>query len=144
MSHTGGCLCGAVTYKISTDLTETGACHCSMCRKWSGGVYLGTEIAGDKITVSGTDNLTVYASSPWAERAFCTTCGSSIYYRITAPGPMNGIHHVGIGTLDNTDGINLTGEIFIDKKPAGYEFAGDREKFTEAEFMAMIMPPEGA
>lgn len=141
MSHSGGCLCGAVTYEIGTKITETGACHCQMCRKWSGGVYLGVQVASDKMTVTG-DQLGVYTSSPWAERGFCKTCGSSLFYRVTAPGPHSGTYHVGLGTLNDPDGITLTGEIFIDKKPSGYGFAGDSHKMTEAETMAMLAPPE--
>ena len=144
MSHSGSCLCGAVSYTIKSAVAETGACHCGMCRKWSGGVYLGVEVAPDQMDIKGAENLTTFASSPWAERAFCTTCGSSLYYRVTAPGPHSGTYHVGLGTLDNADGINLTGEIFIDKKPDGYAFAGDSHKMTEAETIAMFAPPEGA
>jgi hypothetical protein len=36
----GSCLCGAV--RVSTKATNkgVGACHCSMCRKWTGGPLL--------------------------------------------------------------------------------------------------------
>lgn len=141
MSHTGGCLCGAVTYQIASEISETGACHCQMCRKWSGGVYLGIQVAGDKMTISG-DQLETFTSSPWAERGFCKTCGSSLFYRVTAPGPHNGTYHVGMGTLDDSDGIIMTGEIYIDQKPGGYNFAEDTHKMTAAEVMAMFAPPE--
>ena len=30
---TGGCLCGAVRYKISGDLIFSGKCYCEDCRK---------------------------------------------------------------------------------------------------------------
>ena len=112
-----------------------------MCRKWSGGIYLGVQVAGENMTLDG-DQLGVFSSSPWAERGFCKTCGSSLYYRVTAPGPHNGTYHVGMGTLDDPNGINMTGEIYIDKKPAGYSFADNTHKMTEAEVMAMFAPPE--
>ena len=36
-----------------------------------------------------------------------------------------------------------TGEIYIDKKPDAYAFAGERQTMTEAEVMAMFAaPPE--
>jgi hypothetical protein len=111
-----------------------------MCRKWSGGVYLGIEVAAQDFDLQGQDNLTVYTSSPWAERAFCSSCGSSIYYRVTAQGPHHGTYHVGMGTLDNVANITLDGEIFIDLKPDGYAFAGETQKMTEAEVMAMFAP----
>ena len=62
-----------------------------MCRKFSGGVFLGLEVQPDDITFSGEDKLTVYKSSDWAERGFCSVCGSSVFYRVTAEGPMKGV-----------------------------------------------------
>lgn len=144
MACSGSCLCGAVTYEISSDVTDTGACHCEMCRKWSGGVYLGVEVPADKLSISGSENITTFVSSEWAERGFCKTCGSSLYYRITAHGPYHGTFYVSMGTLDQTDGIDLKGEVFIDSKPAGYSFAQDTEKLTGAELMALFAAPEGA
>ncbi|MBM1815832.1 GFA family protein [Pseudosulfitobacter pseudonitzschiae] len=140
MARTGSCNCGAVRYRITADVRHTGACHCGMCRKWSGGVYLGVEVAPADMNIEGLDRLTTYTSSPWAERAFCGTCGCNIFYRVTAPGPHQGTYHVGLGTMDDTSGITLTEEIFIDRKPQGYAFAGDTRKMTEAEVMAMFAP----
>ncbi|MFK7744747.1 MAG: GFA family protein [Roseobacter sp.] len=138
MKQTGGCLCGAVTYTLNEPAKTTGACHCAMCRKWSGGVYLGVQVPDGGLQVRGGDNLQTYASSPWAERAFCRTCGSSLWYRITAEGPHQGEHHVGLGTFDDATGIALTEEIFIDKKPDGYGFAQNTKVMTEAEVMALF------
>ncbi|MCP5075831.1 MAG: GFA family protein [Rhodobacteraceae bacterium] len=142
MTTTGKCLCGAVHFTITAPPTETGACHCNMCRRWSGGVYLGVQVAPDNIKFAGAENITTYASSEWAERGFCKTCGSSLYYRVTAPGSHNGTYHMGLGTFDDPSRVNLTGEIFIDEKPQGYAFAGDTHKMTGAEVFAMFAPPE--
>lgn len=133
----GGCLCGAVTYTITAEVNKTGACHCGMCRKWSGGVYLAVEVPPGGMEVTGSP--TAYKSSAWAERVFCSKCGSSLWYRLTAPGPQQGTCHVGFGTLNDTQDMDFEGEIFIDRKPAAYSFAGDHPRMTEAEFMAMVM-----
>ena len=79
-----------------------------------------------------------YTSSEWAERCFCKTCGSSLFYRLTMEGPMQGTHHFALGTLDDANGIAFEGEIFIDRKPDVYDFAGDHMRMTEAEFLASI------
>lgn len=142
MSKSGNCLCGAVSYTLANDPKEIGACHCNMCRKWSGGIYLGVEAPADTVRVSGTENLTVYASSPWAERAFCKICGSSVYYRVTAPGPHEGTYHFGAGTLNELGDVPLTGELFIDEKPGGYSFAEKTHQMNTQEVMAMFAPPE--
>ncbi|MHA1547221.1 MAG: GFA family protein, partial [Alphaproteobacteria bacterium] len=56
---TGQCLCGAVKYSVAKEITETGACHCAMCRRWSGGVLFATAV-GDAVTFSGEENITVF------------------------------------------------------------------------------------
>lgn len=138
MPKTGSCLCGAVKYTVNTEITHAGACHCGMCRKWSGGIYIGIAVPGDGMDIEGSENVTTFASSEWAERGFCGKCGSSLYYRVTAPGPYQGTYHIGMGTLDNTDGVTVTEEIFTDLKPEGYAFDGDLKGMTEAEVMAMF------
>lgn len=142
MTRTGSCLCGAVRFEIATPPETVGACHCTMCRKWSGGIFLGLEVGADAVTFNGTAEPRTYASSDWAERGFCATCGSSLFYRITAPGPHQGQYAFGLGTLDDADGIPLTSEIFIEEKPDGYSFAGDTTKMTGAEVFALYAPSE--
>ena len=142
-TRTGGCICGAVRFEITSNPTETGACHCGMCRKYSGGVFLGVQVPPDGLTLTKEDGLKIYTSSPWAERAFCAECGASLFYRVTAPGPMQGEYHVGLGTLDDANGILLTGEIYIDRKPDGYSFAQQTHQMTEAEVEAMFAAPPG-
>ncbi|MFK7874431.1 MAG: GFA family protein [Paracoccaceae bacterium] len=140
MSKSGGCLCGAVRFEITSEVTETGACHCGMCRKVSGGVFLGVEVPAEAFAFTSDNKGAVYSSSTWAERGFCSACGSSLYYRVTAPGPHQGTWHVGLGSLDDPNDVTLTGEIFIDLKPSGYAFAGDTHKMTEAQVMEMFGP----
>lgn len=142
MKLNGKCLCGAVRYSIEKDSAEVGACHCKMCQAWSGGVFLGVQAAKEEATLEGEENLTIFASSEWAERGFCAKCGSSLFYRVTAPGPMNGEFHFGAGTLDNWGDLKLSGEIFIDRKPAGYEFAGNLPKKTAEEIFALFAQSE--
>ena len=139
MSHTGSCVCGAVRYTINSPVSETGACHCGMCRKWSGGVFMSVAVPAGGLALEGAENLTTYASSPWAERAFCKTCGGNVFYRVTAPGPMQGEMHVGLGTLDDANGIPMTLELFIDLKPDTYSFAGEgSNQMTEAQVLEMF------
>jgi hypothetical protein len=117
------------------------ACHCGMCRRWSGGPYL--SIGTSEVEWAGEDAITVFQSSEWAERGFCSTCGSGLYYRVTAPGPHHGRMHVAFGTLDDQSGLEMTMEFFIDIKPDAYAFAGERQRLTEAELMALFTGGDG-
>ncbi|MEL7256970.1 MAG: GFA family protein [Pseudomonadota bacterium] len=142
MSCTGRCLCGAVEIELSQAPKTTGACHCSMCRKWSGGVYMALHVKADEAEIKGEDNITAFTSSEWAERCFCKICGTNLFYRVKMDGPIKGDMHIGLGMLDKPNGIVLTEEIFVDEKPDGYAFAGDTKKMTGAEVFAMFAPPE--
>ncbi|QHQ36532.1 GFA family protein [Algicella marina] len=136
--RTGRCLCGAVTFTVTDEINALTACHCGMCQRWGGGVHVGFDTSPAGVTFEGVDNITAYQSSDWAERAFCKTCGSHLYYRLTMEGPHKGVYAMGVGTLDARDGLPLAKEIFVDSKPDGYAFAGDHVRMTEKEFMKSI------
>ena len=136
MERTGKCLCGAVTYTARNIEPKLAACHCSMCRRWTGGPLL--SISSSDVEWVGEDNVRTYKSSDWAERGFCSICGSTLFYRVTAPGPYQGQAHIGFGTLDDQSGFDMKLEFFIDIKPTAYTFEGDRKQLTEAEVMAMF------
>ena len=141
MKVSGSCLCGAVTYTIDNAPHDTGACHCNMCRKWSGGVYLGVQAAPDQVEVRGEENITHFTSSAWAERGFCKQCGGNLFYHIVDSGD----YQMAAGLFDDQSGLRLSLQVFTDKKPAFYGFANETKMMTEAEVFAMFAPPpEGA
>ena len=76
----GKCLCGSVSI-IAQDNTQMIACHCAMCRRWGGGPML-TVHGGTDVEIAGVETITAFKSSDWAERAFCTKCGTHLYYRL--------------------------------------------------------------
>ena len=76
----GGCLCGAVRYRIAGPLREIVACHCSQCRKTSGHYVAATQCRSSDLMIEGT-TLTWFKSSDTAERAFCGRCGSNLFWR---------------------------------------------------------------
>lgn len=142
MARSGQCLCGAVRFELNTDIKEAAACHCGMCRRFSGGVFISVQVPPGALQVTSDAQPCIYRSSDWAERGFCPTCGSSLFYRVTTPGPYQGVCYVAMGSLDDAGGLPLTGEIYIDRKPDGYAFKGDHHTMTEADVMAMFAPPE--
>jgi len=76
---TGGCLCGEIRYEAEGEELGSAYCHCRMCQQFTGSpATVGTGIpkAGFRIT-QGEPKF--YISSKIAERAFCPTCGSSLW-----------------------------------------------------------------
>jgi len=131
-STTGKCLCGTVTVTAETVEKEFSACHCSMCRRWAGGPVFA--VSADGVSFEGEDNIGVYASSDWAERGFCKSCGTNLFYRLKETGQ----HYMLVGLFDDQAPFVLNSEIFIDHKPDGYAFQGEHPRLTEEEFMAMF------
>jgi len=130
MSASGKCLCGAVRFQAEDVETHVHACHCSMCRNWTGGPMLAAQVGG--ITFTGEEYIKRFASSEWAERGFCSECGSTLFYCLKEPQ----MYVMATGAFDDPGQFSLAGEIFIDEKPGGYAFAGDHPRMTGAEFMA--------
>lgn len=135
-SRSGGCLCGAVRFAAEDTETDYHACHCGMCRRWSGGPFFGAKTS--RVVFEGAETLARYASSAWAERGFCKACGSTLFYYLK---PTQSFV-MSVGSFDDPSAFRLVEEIFIDRKPNGYAFAGDHPRLTEADTFAKFAPPE--
>ena len=132
---TGACLCGEVRFTAAPKKREVGACHCSMCRRWTTGPFLGLE-CGSTLEVADKSQLGVYRSSAWAERAFCKQCGTPLYYRLVD----KDFYFVSAEAFDDRGGFVFASQIFIDEKPAYYEFANKTHNMTGAEVFAAFAP----
>lgn len=130
---TGGCLCGAVRFEVEEPVTDFGACHCSMCRKWAGGPSLATHNSPN-VTFTGEENLERYQSSDWAERGFCKVCGSNLFYHLKPDGE----YFMMAGAFDDDSGLEMVSQVFIDEKPDGYAFANETRNMTGAEIFALF------
>lgn len=134
---TGSCLCGAVSFTAQQMTTAVAACHCSSCRKWGGNAFMEVN-CGDAVSFEGADKLTVYDSSEWAERGFCSQCGSHLFYRLKESQE----HMMPVGLFDDDSGFKFHREVFIDEKPGYYQYANETEKLTGEELFAQFAPPE--
>ncbi|MFA0678598.1 GFA family protein, partial [Vibrio sp. 10N.222.51.A6] len=103
MKGKGKCLCGSVELEVEYASNELGACHCSMCRNWSGGPMLVIDCA-DSVKISGESNVVRYKSSEWAERGFCGKCGTHLFYFLVP----NNQYHLPVGLLMSGDDYKLT------------------------------------
>ncbi len=123
----GRCLCGSISFTANEVEPEIGACHCRMCQRWAGCMLIAATARGLKF--DGEEALGIYRSSDWAERGFCKQCGSVLFYRYLDSDE----YELCVGSLDDPSDLNLTGEIFVDRKPDGYALAGDHPRLSEAE-----------
>lgn len=128
----GACLCGSIEV-VAEDHEEVGLCHCDMCRRWSGGPMFAVH-GGTRVEFKGGEPAR-YRSSDWAERGFCPTCGTHLFYRLVQTDE----YALPAGLFQEA-GFRLTSEIFIDEKPAYYELKNQTQKMTGQEVFAMYAP----
>lgn len=137
--RTGKCMCGAVSFTVRDASTLFGACHCDMCRRWTGSAFLGMTVPEDKISFDGEDAISRLQSSDWAERAFCNKCGSGLWYRVTSE-DFPDTYQIPIGLYDDPNGLSFDRELFIDCKPDSFAYQGKRNTMTRAEVFAKYAP----
>lgn len=132
----GTCLCGQTRLIATEPTNKVGACHCVMCRRWGGGPLLAID-CGTAVTLEGGDLVGVFDSSEWAERGFCKSCGTHLFYRL------KGINQyiVPAGLFAEKEKHEFDHQVFIDHKPAYYDFANETENMTGAEVFAKYAPP---
>ena len=98
----GGCLCGAVTYKISGEPIFVGHCACENCQKATGGGH-SSIAAFPEASVTEHGALTSFAATGDSGEPityqFCPTCGSRLFTRATV---MPNVMMVTLGTMETT------------------------------------------
>lgn len=129
----GRCLCGEVTVSVEGKHdAQPGVCHCRMCQRWSGGIFLAFTAAAVAVTVEGP--VKRFQSTPFAERAFCGTCGTHLWMRSTDDQAAE--YDLMPGLFDAALDWPLRSEIYIDKAMASICLEGDHPRKTEAEYEA--------
>jgi hypothetical protein len=111
LTHTGGCLCGAVRFRARGNPTLVDHCHCSMCRKASGAPVVTSANFPAESFAWTKGKLKFYRSSPKARRGFCAKCGSQLTFRFDK---RTDYVSVNVGCLDRPERVKPQCHIFVD------------------------------
>lgn len=84
---------------------------------------------GTDVSFEGQEFIKEYDSSAWANRGFCSNCGTHLYYRLKATNSYN----MPLGLFPVIENLEMDMQYFIDKKPSHYCFANETRKMTEEE-----------
>ena len=97
--HTGGCLCGAIRFRLTGDPIDGNICYCTQCRRQTGSpmVAFVTYPASRFELLTGTPAS--FRASTFATRQFCSGCGSPLSWRRDGRDDMD----VFLGTLDHPE-----------------------------------------
>lgn len=109
----GGCLCGAVRYRIGSPPQSSGICHCRSCRRACGA----TSVAWATVKRADFEFLAgvpaAFSSSPGVVRRFCGHCGCAFTYEhANLPDTLD----VTLGSLDDPDRFAPTMEVWLEDK----------------------------
>lgn len=127
------CLCGKTGLAIAELQSNVGACHCATCRKWGGGPFM-TLDCGTNVVLKGEAFIGTFNSSDWAERGFCTQCGTHLFFRMKE----NKQYFVPAGLLQDIAGFVFDHQVFIDAKLDYYCFANKTQEMTREALFAQF------
>jgi len=116
MSLAGGCHCGYVQFRVDQDvLDDVANCHCSICRRCSGGTFVTWATLPRERLAWVTHAPASYRATPESERYFCPRCGAQLaLYTDLAPHTID----ITVSTLDRVDSFPPKKEIWVRNKIA--------------------------
>jgi hypothetical protein len=109
----GGCLCGAVRYRVTARPVVGTLCHCRTCRLACGAPSVAWTVFHSRHFAFITGEPSVFHSSPTVLRTFCGRCGTSLTYQRSTQAETIDIT---TATLDSPDDFAPTKEIWTEQK----------------------------
>lgn len=98
--QTGGCHCGNLRYQLDAPVNDIAHCHCSICRRTSGGIVMTWTSVPVEAFKWLAGSPTTYDSGPTCVRYFCNNCGAQVaLLSRNSPDMMD----VAIATLDHPE-----------------------------------------
>ncbi|KAK4046236.1 hypothetical protein OIV83_006215 [Microbotryomycetes sp. JL201] len=119
MPHTGSCLCGQSTVKVSSDHDAQIACHCTDCQRTSGSAFSTNFLVKfDDAKFDGPikEYQSAAASGATVTRGFCGNCGCALYHKMSSFGDSFALQ---TGWLDGSDKLKFASELFVKDRWSG-------------------------
>jgi hypothetical protein len=103
-----------------------------MCRQHTSGMFISIDTGQEGMEITGPARS--FRSSDWAERGFCESCGSTLWYGTVH----EGARHLAAGLFANAGDGTMKLEFFADRCPSGYRLAGDHKRLSTEETIALF------
>ena len=111
----GGCACGAVRYRLTSDPLFTHCCHCLNCQRQTGSAFvINLLIEADRVELVAGDPQPVEVPRDGSKQKIfrCSTCQVAVFSQYTRPE----VRFVRGGTLDQTSSVVPDVHIFTRSK----------------------------
>ena len=119
-SYEGGCICGAVRYRLASEPIFVHACHCTECQRLSGSAFaVNAPIEMDRVALlAGTPRRYVVPTDTGRTQTLlrCPDCGVALWSHHPELG--EGIALVFVGTLDEARRFSPAAHCFTRSKHA--------------------------
>jgi hypothetical protein len=124
----GGCLCGAVRYRIQSEPLSSGTCQCRSCRKASAAAIVPWITADSDQFAFTRGSPLEFKSSPPVTRTFCGRCGTPLTYWHTS---YVGKIDVTTCSLDDPEAFPPAGHVWISHGLGWLKLADGLPRFEE-------------
>ncbi len=123
MTLDGSCLCGGVRFEVTARFERVSYCHCTNCKKISGGTgTVSGRARTDAIRVlAGEELLHTYQPVEGTAKTFCSACGSNLF---GGGWPTSEYSSVRLSALDTPFDGRPEAHIFV-RSVAGWETLPD-------------------
>ena len=113
---TGGCSCGAVRYRLTSEPLFVHCCHCLNCQRQTGSAFVvNILIEADRVELLGEEPQAVSVPRSGGKKQKiwrCATCQVAVYSQYTTPDVL----FVRAGTLDEPSAVAPDVHIFTRSK----------------------------
>ena len=111
----GGCLCGAVRYRVRNKPVRTVLCHCIDCQRRTGSAFgIGAYFKAEDVEIlKGTlkaHQINSDVSGRWLRFEHCVECGTNVTWTIEL---RPGARAIAVGTLDEPNAFPVDAHVFM-------------------------------
>jgi hypothetical protein len=121
----GGCLCGAVRYRVMNQPVRASICHCRNCQRRTGSAFgIGAYFKEADVDMRGELSTYEYRSDEsgrWLRMQFCPACGNTVTWTAEA---LAGVRAIAGGSLDDPNWLKI-----------------DRHGWTRSKQKWVVYPP---
>ncbi len=117
-THSGGCACGAVRYRVVGKPNFVAVCHCKFCQRRLASAFA-ILAAFDKKKVAITQGELVECehrsdeSGRWLKMSFCPKCATTVCHTAEV---RPGMRTIAAGTFDESDWFAIDRHIWVQSK----------------------------
>lgn len=138
--HEGGCLCGAVRFKVKDAPVRTIVCHCTFCQRRTGSAFgFMPYFKQEDVEITGALKSYEHRSDE-SHRAlrieFCPDCGTTVSM---IPEVFAGMRGIAGGTFDDRSWIKVDRQVWMRSAHPWVALPSGVERFPKASVAA---PPQ--